>query len=181
MLGYAKPPPNLREIAIALNVIKPVPLMVATEDELKLSEKGTAFNSTVGHSSIVNEIPITPNNVWSNISISEVSFNQNSELKTTDVWSTEDSTTSIHLSQIGSSQIGFSQVTPRQVSRIQISIPDNSAFQPSIFQGNTKKIGSSQIRSNTVRLVYLALGDPPNPPFLRGAFPPIYPLKKGVK
>jgi hypothetical protein len=33
---------------------------------------------------------------------------------------------------------------------------------------------------NTVRLVYLALGDPPNPPFLRGAFPPIYPLKKVV-
>jgi hypothetical protein len=141
----------VNDILTKLNIIKPASLIAATEDELKISEKGTVFDSAIGHSSLINKIPITPNNVWSNVSISEVSFNQNSELETTDVGSTEDSTTSIHLSQIGSSQIGFSQVTPTQVGRIQISIPDNSAFQPSAFQGNTKQIGSSQIGFSEVR------------------------------
>lgn len=72
--------------------------MAAIGDELKFSEKRPAFDSAIGHSSLVNKISITPNHVWSDVSISEVSFNQNSELKTTDVGSTKESTSSIHLS-----------------------------------------------------------------------------------
>jgi hypothetical protein len=121
--------------------------MAASEDELKLSEKWAVFDTAIGHNGFVNKVTITPNNIWCDVSISEVSFNQNSELETPDVGSTEESTSSIHLSQVGSSQIGSSQITPTQVGGIQISIPDNGTVQPSSFQANTKQIGSSQISS----------------------------------
>lgn len=143
---------DVNDILTKLNVIKPASLMAATEDELKLSERWAAYDTAIGHSSLVNKITITPNNVWSDVSISKVSSNQNSELETPDVGSTEESTSSIHLSQVSTRKIGISQMTPTQVGGIQISIPDNGIVQPSAFQGNTKQIGSSQISSSQISL-----------------------------
>jgi hypothetical protein len=150
MLGYAKPPPNLRENAIALKSIEPATLLA---DGFPLSEVGSSFNSTIEHNSFINKIHTTTDQVVEGRSrSSEISLNQNGMFKRSKFSSTKDSMTSVHMIQVGSPQVGFSQMAPTQVSGKQISIPYDGTIQPSPFQVSTKQIGSSQISSAQIGL-----------------------------
>ncbi|MEO1378361.1 MAG: DNA/RNA non-specific endonuclease, partial [Cyanobacteria bacterium J06635_10] len=142
-----------RKVNEILRVVKPAPLMAEPGYESKLSDKRTTYGATIGHNNIVDKISITPDHVWSDVSVSEISINKDGIFKTTNnISATEESAASIHMIEVGSAQVGFRKTTPTQVSGIQISIPHNGVIQLSEFQGNTKQIRSSQISTTQIGL-----------------------------
>lgn len=121
---------------------EPAPLLAETDESI--SNIGTFFNSSVGHSGVPEEIRLTAKRKLTD-SPFKVSKNQNSIFKKVECSVSKTSTTGIHVIQGSPSEVGTMTSSPSQISREQIGISQNSIGQGSTNQASPEQICTSQV------------------------------------
>jgi large repetitive protein len=142
-------------------------LTVSIGEELSsVSKLGTFNDSSIGHSSIPNQITCSTDYAWISTSTLKTSQSQVTVLEMTDtskasitsINSSKASTTSINSYQYSPSQINIVATSVAEIGTLKISIPQDGSVQTSTMQVGTKQIGSGQVSPSQID--FIQVGSP---------------------
>jgi DNA/RNA endonuclease G (NUC1) len=123
---------------------------------LAVSKLGTFNDSSIGHSSIPNQITRSTDYAWISTSTLETSKSQVTVLEITET--SKESTISINSSQYSLSKINIAATSVAEMGTLKINIPQDGSVQTSTMQVGTKQIGSGQVSPSQID--FIQVGSP---------------------